>query len=138
MHSKGTGVVRNCRFAMALYKNVAERGRWAERFMEAFNRYQSGAVDEAALRYLFLGEFGYEAAQTNFAYIMDQEETHLFPEDEAYRRAYINWQRSANQDYTVIFFLYIEKYVPWKHQLLFNRFVFRFLLVELNIYFIEN
>lgn len=36
MHAKGLGVHRNCRFAMALYKNVAERGRWTERFMDAY------------------------------------------------------------------------------------------------------
>lgn len=101
MHSKGIGVLRNCRFAMALYKNVAERGRWAERFMDAYLKFQSGAVDEAAFRYLFLAEFGYEAAQTNFAYIMDQEETRLFPQEEAYQRALLSWQRAANQDYPV-------------------------------------
>jgi SEL1 protein len=101
MHAKGTGVIRNCRFAMALYKNVAERGRWAERFMDAYQRYFGGAIDEAAFIYLFLAEFGYEAAQTNFAYLMDQEETHLFTEQEAYKRAFINWQRAANQDYSL-------------------------------------
>ena len=99
MHAKGTGVLRNCQFAMALYKNVAERGRWAERFMDAYYRFQNSAMDESAFHYLFLGEFGYEAAQTNFAYLIDHEETHLFSEQEAYRRAYVNWQRSANQDH---------------------------------------
>jgi hypothetical protein len=63
-------VLRNCRFAVALYKNVAERGRWTERFMDAYLRFQAGAVDEAAFRYLFLAELGYEAAQTNFAYLV--------------------------------------------------------------------
>lgn len=92
-------MLRNCKFAMALYKNVAERGRWAERFMDAFVKFQSGAVDEAAIRYLFLAEFGYEAAQTNFAYLLDQEETNLFPKEEIYQRALLSWQRAANQDY---------------------------------------
>lgn len=97
MHAKGTGVLRNCRFAVALYKNVAERGRWADRFMDAYVRFQSGAVDEAALRYLFLAEFGYEAAQSNFAYLVDRADTRLFPAEESYRRAYMNWLRAANQ-----------------------------------------
>jgi SEL1 protein len=99
MHAKGTGVPRNCRVAMELYKNVAERGRWSERFMDAYVKFQNGAVDEAAFRYLFMAELGYEAAQTNFAYLMDQEESHLFPREEAYRRALLSWQRAANQDY---------------------------------------
>lgn len=69
--------------------------------MDAYYRFQNGAVDEAAFRYLFLAELGYEAAQTNFAYLVDQEETQLFSTEEAYRRAYMNWQRAANQEYPV-------------------------------------
>ncbi|KAF7634675.1 hypothetical protein Mgra_00005923 [Meloidogyne graminicola] len=108
MHSKGTGVLRNCKFAVALYKNVAERGRWTERFMDAYIKFQSNSIDEAAFRYLFLAELGYEAAQTNFAYLIDSqdgtgknEKFVLFSKEEAYRRAYINWQRAANQDYPI-------------------------------------
>ncbi|KAL7073585.1 hypothetical protein ACQ4LE_007506 [Meloidogyne hapla] len=108
MHAKGTGVMRNCKFAVALYKNVAERGRWTERFMDAYIKFQSNSIDEAAFRYLFLGELGYEAAQTNFAYLIDSQEGGgkdeklvLFSKEEAYRRAFINWQRAANQDYPV-------------------------------------
>ncbi|CAK5025571.1 unnamed protein product [Meloidogyne enterolobii] len=108
MHAKGTGVFRNCKFAVALYKNVAERGRWTERFMDAYLKFQNNAIDEAAFRYLFLAELGYEAAQTNFAYLIDSQEgggkdekLALFSKEEAYRRAFMNWQRAANQDYPV-------------------------------------
>lgn len=68
----GTGVPRNCHTAVELYKNVAERGRWSERLMEAYISYRDGRVDEAAFKYLFLAELGYEPAQTNFAYIVDR------------------------------------------------------------------
>jgi len=87
--------------AAEMLKNVAERGRWAERFMDAFGKYQGGSVDEAGIRYLFLAELGYEIAQTNFAFIMDQSEgrQNLFLSDQTYRRALIYWQRSANQEY---------------------------------------
>lgn len=68
----GTGVPRNCHTAVELYKNVAERGRWSERLMEAYTSYRNGRVDEAAFKYLFLAELGYEPAQTNFAYIIDR------------------------------------------------------------------
>lgn len=55
-----------------LYKNVAERGRWSEMLMEAHNTYRNGLVDQAALKYLFLSELGYEVAQSNIAYILDR------------------------------------------------------------------
>lgn len=63
---------RNCHTAVELYKNVAERGRWSERLMEAYSSYREGRTDEAAFKYLFLAELGYEPAQTNFAYIIDR------------------------------------------------------------------
>ncbi|KAL4002881.1 Sel1 repeat family protein [Acanthocheilonema viteae] len=99
IHATGTGVPRNCHTAVELYKNVAERGRWSERLMEAYTSYRSGRVDEAAFKYLFLAELGYEPAQTNFAYIIDRGESNLFPSEEALQRALLHWQRSANQDY---------------------------------------
>uniref|UniRef100_A0A1I8EH73 Uncharacterized protein n=3 Tax=Wuchereria bancrofti TaxID=6293 RepID=A0A1I8EH73_WUCBA len=99
IHATGTGVPRNCHTAVELYKNVAERGRWSERLMEAYASYRGGRVDEAAFKYLFLAELGYEPAQTNFAYIIDRGESNLFPNEEALQRALLHWQRSANQDY---------------------------------------
>jgi SEL1 protein len=101
MHASGIGVTRSCSLATEMLKNVAERGRWAERFMDAFTKYQAGGMEEAAIRYLFLAELGYEVAQTNFAFIMDQSEGAqlLFSSDQTYRRALIYWQRAANQEY---------------------------------------
>ncbi|VDM27094.1 unnamed protein product [Toxocara canis] len=101
IHATGTGVPRNCHTAVELYKNVAERGRWSERLMEAYGSYREGRTDEAAFKYLFLAELGYEPAQTNFAYIIDRGETDLFPPNEALQRALLHWQRSANQDYAL-------------------------------------
>ncbi|MFH4977783.1 hypothetical protein AB6A40_004492 [Gnathostoma spinigerum] len=101
IHATGTGVQRNCHTAVELYKNVAERGRWSERLMEAYSSYRDGMVDEAAFKYLFLAELGYEPAQTNFAFILDKGESTLFPKSEAMERALLHWQRSANQDYAL-------------------------------------
>jgi SEL1 protein len=64
--------VRNCHTAVELYKNVAERGKWADKLMEAYTSYKDGYVDQSALKYLFLAELGYETAQTNFAYMLDR------------------------------------------------------------------
>lgn len=40
--------------------------------------YRAGHKDEAAFKYLFLAELGYEPAQTNFAYIIDQGKVYLY------------------------------------------------------------
>ena len=51
---------------------MAERGKWADKLMEAYTSYKDGYVDQSALKYLFLAELGYETAQTNFAYMLDR------------------------------------------------------------------
>lgn len=101
MHATGTGVLRNCHTAVELYKNVAERGSWSSMLMEAHQLYKEGSVDEALLKYTFLAELGYEVAQTNVAYILDQGECHLFDEQETYQRALLHWTRAAAQGSTV-------------------------------------
>lgn len=102
MHSSGIGVLRQCTTAVEFYKNVAERGRWSERLMEAYTAYKEGRRDEAAIKYLFLAELGYEPAQTNIAYILDRGEADsLFPasKENVLERAIVQWQRAANQEY---------------------------------------
>lgn len=42
MHATGTGVARNCPIAVDFYKMVAERGKWADRMMEAYIAYRVG------------------------------------------------------------------------------------------------
>ncbi|EGT45201.1 CBN-SEL-1 protein [Caenorhabditis brenneri] len=102
MHATGTGVPRSCSHAVDLFKSVAERGRWGEKLMEAHSAYKDNRQDEAAMKYLFMAELGYEVAQTNLAFILDrQEATSLFsgPRYNNLERAFLNWQRSANQEY---------------------------------------
>ena len=41
---------------------------------EAYKTYLSGDVDSALMMYLYLGELGYEVAQTNAAYILEEGE----------------------------------------------------------------
>lgn len=40
--------------------------------MEAHNLYRESNIDSALLMYTFLAELGYEVAQSNVAYILDQ------------------------------------------------------------------
>ena len=55
-----------------LFKNVAERGRWSSMLMDAHKAYKSGNTDQALLKYAYLAELGYETAQSNVAFILDQ------------------------------------------------------------------
>lgn len=102
MHATGTGVMRSCPTAVEvraslavclgqcvfispsrhtapppfrvsqLFKNVCERGRWSERLMTAYGSFKEGEADAALVQYLLLAEQGYEVAQSNVAFILDQ------------------------------------------------------------------
>ena len=93
MHSTGTGMLRSCTTAVELYKNVAERGKWGEKLMEAHTDYRRGRYDEALVKYLLLAELGYEVAQSNAAFIMDRKETELYDPEEMWKRALVYWSR---------------------------------------------
>ncbi|XP_032883587.1 protein sel-1 homolog 1 isoform X2 [Amblyraja radiata] len=101
MHAIGSGVIRSCHTAVELFKNVCERGRWSERLMSAYSSYKEGDTDSALVQYLLLAEQGYEVAQSNAAFILDQKEARIFGENETYPRALLHWNRAAAQGYTV-------------------------------------
>ncbi|XP_014797392.1 PREDICTED: protein sel-1 homolog 1 isoform X2 [Calidris pugnax] len=100
MHATGTGVMRSCHTAVELFKNVCERGRWSERLMTAYNSYKDGDSNSAVVQYLLLAEQGYEVAQSNAAFILDQKAS-IVGENETYPRALLHWNRAAAQGYTV-------------------------------------
>ncbi|XP_029966201.1 protein sel-1 homolog 1 isoform X2 [Salarias fasciatus] len=101
MHATGTGVMRSCHTAVELFKNVCERGRWSERLMTAYGSFKDGETDAALVQYLLLAEQGYEVAQSNVAFILDQKGARIFSENETYPRALLHWTRAAAQGYTV-------------------------------------
>ncbi|XP_061172653.1 protein sel-1 homolog 1-like isoform X4 [Saccostrea echinata] len=101
MHATGTGVLRNCHTAVELFKNVAERGRWAEMLPEAYNMYKEGHISQALMKYVFLAELGFEVAQSNVAYMLDQGDTGMFEDTEVLERALLQWTRAASQGSTV-------------------------------------
>uniref|UniRef100_A0A8C6KDP9 SEL1L adaptor subunit of SYVN1 ubiquitin ligase n=1 Tax=Nothobranchius furzeri TaxID=105023 RepID=A0A8C6KDP9_NOTFU len=101
MHATGTGVMRSCHTAVELFKNVCERGRWSERLMTAYSSFKEGETDAALVQYLLLSEQGYEVAQSNVAFILDQNGAKIFSENETYPRALLHWTRAAAQGYTV-------------------------------------
>ena len=59
-------------FGLQLFKNVCERGRWSSMFELAYKQHKSGRVDSSLATYMMLAELGYEVAQSNVAYILDQ------------------------------------------------------------------
>lgn len=101
MHATGTGTVRSCSTAVELFKNVAERGRWSEKLMQAYSDYRDGRVDAALVKYAFLAELGYEVAQSNSAFILDRGESKYFPKNETFAWALLFWNRAATQGYSV-------------------------------------
>ncbi|XP_075470726.1 protein sel-1 homolog 1 [Ascaphus truei] len=101
MHATGTGVMRSCHTAVELFKNVCERGRWSERLMTAYNGFKNGDSNTAIVQYLMLAEQGYEVAQSNAAFILDQREASIVGENETFPRALQHWNRAASQGYTV-------------------------------------
>lgn len=56
---------------LQLFKNVCERGSWGGRLMAAHAAYRARDSDSAFLQYLTLAERGYEVAQSNAAFLLD-------------------------------------------------------------------
>ncbi|KAF8778091.1 protein sel-1 homolog 1-like [Argiope bruennichi] len=101
MHATGTGTVRSCATAVELFKNVAERGRWGTNLMQGYTDYKEGRVNEALVKYIVLAELGYEAAQSNAAFILDRGDVDIIPKNETFYRALMYWSRAAYQGYSV-------------------------------------
>jgi len=100
MHATGTGMMRSCPTAVELFKNVAERGKWGEKLMEAHIHYREGRLDEAFVTYTLLAELGYEVAQSNAAFLLDKGDVSLFVEQDVFVRALMYWRRAASQGYS--------------------------------------
>lgn len=99
MNAAGTGMIRSCHTAVELFKNVVERGRWADKLMEAYSDYRDGNINEALIKYMLLADLGYEVAQSNAAFILDRKESDLFGVNETMVRALQYLGRAAAQGY---------------------------------------
>lgn len=100
MHAEGMGIKRDCNYAVELFKNVAERGKWSMMLGEAQQLYSLEELDSALVMYLMLAEMGLEVAQTNAAYILEQEGVTIVADNETLKRALILWNRAAAQGYS--------------------------------------
>lgn len=72
MHQFGLGTAVSCQSAVAIYKQVAEKGNWFDELEVAYELYEDGNVDAALLLYEKAAEQGHEVAQSNAAYIYDK------------------------------------------------------------------
>lgn len=97
MHATGTGTPRSCEIAAKFFKNVAERGESSKMFSLAFQQYEAGNIEAAAVMYMELAELGFEIGQNNAAFMLDSESLPGFDVNGSYARAFMNWKRSANQ-----------------------------------------
>ncbi|KAL3468199.1 hypothetical protein BJX64DRAFT_247039 [Aspergillus heterothallicus] len=109
--NSGISGQRHCGLAASYYKMVAEKAEVIHSsFIEANAAYESGDKDQAFIPTLMAAEQGYEYAQANVAFILDEQRS-LFPLEKflpAMKKprssllrnaalALINWTRSAKQ-----------------------------------------
>ncbi|KAH8698824.1 putative ubiquitin-protein ligase Sel1/Ubx2 [Talaromyces proteolyticus] len=74
----GIGGERHCGIASAYYKIVAEKAeRVHSSFTEANDAYQNGDYDTALIATMMAAEQGYEHAQANVAYLLDEQQSVL-------------------------------------------------------------
>ncbi|KLU88733.1 ubiquitin-protein ligase Sel1/Ubx2 [Magnaporthiopsis poae ATCC 64411] len=78
MISHGVGRDRSCSQALSYYRSVAEKAEplvssWAE----ANQAHDDGELETAFLQYLGVAEQGYERAQSNVAYLLDEQTSRL-------------------------------------------------------------
>ena len=73
---QGVGRDRSCGLATAYYKNVAEKAEpLLSSFAEANQAYENGDYELALIGYMLAAEQGYEKAQANVAYLLDQQKS---------------------------------------------------------------
>ncbi|KAG9242603.1 hypothetical protein BJ878DRAFT_464063 [Calycina marina] len=76
LSNHGVGRERSCGSAAAFYKNVAEKADpLISSFTEANEAMGEGNTELALIDYLLAAEQGYEKAQANVAYLLDQEKS---------------------------------------------------------------
>jgi len=72
MHLNGLGAPRSCSVAVQFLKAVAERGPWGTQLSDAHEAIEKGDKELPLQLYSTLAEGGYEVAQSNLAFLLDQ------------------------------------------------------------------
>jgi len=102
IYLSGEIIPEQCIFAASLYKTIAERASYYDELFEQAKvdlRYKN--YNAALLKYIILSEQGFEAAQSNAAYLIDEglasTDSIFYNDHNPYSIALIYWKRSANQ-----------------------------------------
>ena len=86
---------------------VANGGEWSQMFVEALEEYESDNFDGSLLKYLLLGELGYEKAQSNAAHILETYHLEFVSnEEDNFRRSLMMWKRAAAHGKLNVFVVY--------------------------------
>ena len=76
LSNNGVGRERSCSMAAQYYKLVAERVETIHSaFDEANSAYEDGDIETALVTYMMAAEQGYESAQANVAYLLDEHQS---------------------------------------------------------------
>ncbi|CAA7043144.1 unnamed protein product [Microthlaspi erraticum] len=105
MFHTGVGLKKNLEMATVFYKLVAERGPWSSLSRYALEAYLKGDVGKAFILYSRMSELGYEAAQSNAAWILDKYGERSMcmgvygfcTDKERHDRAHSLWWRASEQ-----------------------------------------
>ena len=76
MHLNGLGAPRSCPVSVQFLKAVAERGPWGAQLEEAHAALQTSDAELPLQLYATLAEGGFELAQANVAFLLDQHYMH--------------------------------------------------------------
>lgn len=102
VYLSGELIPEQCVFAATLYKSIAERANYYDNlFEEAKLDLRRRNYNAALLKYIILSEQGYEMAQSNAAYLIDEGlasvDSIFYNKQNPYSIALIYWKRSSNQ-----------------------------------------
>jgi SEL1 protein len=83
MQFRGTGVVSNCIGAVRHFKRVVEKSKWGYSYLEkAHTTYENGDLERALVNYEKLAVLGFEVAQSNVAWINENDLPHDDPQSQ--------------------------------------------------------
>ncbi|CAI5701411.1 hypothetical protein KXD40_002679 [Peronospora effusa] len=71
MSLHGIGTTRSCKNAVESFKKVAERGEWDRVLTQAYKDFMRQDYEAAFMKYAVMAQQGYEIAQHNAAYLLD-------------------------------------------------------------------
>ncbi|XP_054167866.1 protein sel-1 homolog 1-like [Oppia nitens] len=100
LYAGGHGVAKSCPTAVSYFKSVAERGVISQLLTQANHDFDNHKFLQALIAYAFLSELGYECAQSNSAFIIenyDIDQLNIKDGHKRYSLALKYWAQSAAQ-----------------------------------------